>query len=89
MYTLDYPGHGHSDIPRAEYSPDFFVRHVAGFLDRLELSGVTLVGESIGAASPCFWRRGDTRGCVRSSRSIPMTTTPGAASAGPRRWPTS
>lgn len=50
MYTLDYPGHGHSDIPRAEYSPDFFVRHVAGFLDRLELSGVTLVGESIGGS---------------------------------------
>ncbi len=50
VYAVDYPGHGHSDIPRAEYSPDFFVRHVAGFLDRLELTGVTLAGESIGGS---------------------------------------
>jgi pimeloyl-ACP methyl ester carboxylesterase len=50
VYALDYPGHGWSDIPAVEYSPDFFVRTVGRFLDRLELVDVTLVGESIGGS---------------------------------------
>jgi pimeloyl-ACP methyl ester carboxylesterase len=48
VYALDYPGHGYSDIPPAEYSPDFFVNAVAGFLEQLDIKDVTLVGESIG-----------------------------------------
>jgi pimeloyl-ACP methyl ester carboxylesterase len=48
VYALDLPGHGHSDIPPADLSPELFVRAVAGFLDRLELEGVTVAGESIG-----------------------------------------
>src|SRR5215207_7906080 len=26
VYALDYPGHGYSDVPQANYSADFFVR---------------------------------------------------------------
>ena len=50
VYALDYPGHGWSDIPPAEYTVELFVAAVAGFLDRLQLEDVTLVGESIGGA---------------------------------------
>jgi pimeloyl-ACP methyl ester carboxylesterase len=48
VYAVDYPGHGWSDIPAAEYSVELFVAAVAGFLDRLQLDDVMLVGESIG-----------------------------------------
>jgi len=29
VYALDYPGHGHSDAPDADYSAEFFVASVA------------------------------------------------------------
>ena len=48
VYALDLPGHGHSDIPRREYTKDFFTRTVEGFLLELNLHNVTLAGESIG-----------------------------------------
>jgi pimeloyl-ACP methyl ester carboxylesterase len=48
VYALDYPGHGYSDIPRVDYTPDFFVTTVARFLDQLDIEDATLVGESIG-----------------------------------------
>jgi pimeloyl-ACP methyl ester carboxylesterase len=50
VYALDYPGHGYSDIPRVRYDADFFVRSVEGFLEALDLRGVTLCGVSIGAS---------------------------------------
>jgi pimeloyl-ACP methyl ester carboxylesterase len=50
VYALDYPGHGYSDIPNAPYDADFFVRSVEGFLDALDLRGVTLCGVSIGGS---------------------------------------
>ena len=50
VYALDYPGHGFSDIPKAQYDADFFVHSVEGFLDALDLRGVTLCGVSIGGA---------------------------------------
>ena len=50
VYALDYPGHGYSDIPKARYDADFFVRSVEGFLDSLDLRNVTLCGVSIGGA---------------------------------------
>jgi pimeloyl-ACP methyl ester carboxylesterase len=50
VYALDFPGHGWSDIPRAAYSPELFVRAVGQFLDRMELRDATLVGESIGGS---------------------------------------
>jgi pimeloyl-ACP methyl ester carboxylesterase len=50
VYALDYPGHGHSDIPKARYDANFFVHSVEGFLEALDLRGVTLCGVSIGAS---------------------------------------
>ena len=51
VYALDYPGHGHSDIPAASYTADYFIGKIAGFLDRLNITGAVLVGESIGGAA--------------------------------------
>jgi pimeloyl-ACP methyl ester carboxylesterase len=48
VYAVDYPGHGYSDIPDREYSPELFVAAVAGFLDALALEEAVIVGESIG-----------------------------------------
>src|SRR5205823_6468528 len=50
VYALDYPGHGYSDIPDGSYDADFFVKYVNGFLEKLDLIGVTLSGVSIGAS---------------------------------------
>jgi len=50
VYALDYPGHGYSDIPKAQYDAEFFFRSVEGFLDAMNLSDVTLCGVSIGGA---------------------------------------
>ncbi len=52
VYALDYPGHGFSDIPKAEYKPELFVRAVEGFLDKLDLEHATLAGISIGGVIP-------------------------------------
>jgi pimeloyl-ACP methyl ester carboxylesterase len=49
VYALDLPGHGYSDSPAGDYDAKFFVGHVEGFLDALDLNGVTLAGVSIGA----------------------------------------
>lgn len=48
VYALDYPGHGFSDIPEANYTPELFINSVSGFLDQLKVENVTVVGESIG-----------------------------------------
>jgi pimeloyl-ACP methyl ester carboxylesterase len=50
VYALDYPGHGHSDIPQARYDAAFFADAVEGFLDALDLRDVTLAGISIGGS---------------------------------------
>jgi pimeloyl-ACP methyl ester carboxylesterase len=50
VHALDYPGHGYSDIPRADYSADFFVDTVAAALERLEVKEAIVVGESIGGS---------------------------------------
>src|SRR5215471_3481474 len=52
VYALDYPGHGFSDIPKTDYGPELFVKTVEGFLDKLDLKNVTLVGISIGGVIP-------------------------------------
>jgi pimeloyl-ACP methyl ester carboxylesterase len=49
VYALDLPGHGHSDIPAADYTAGFFIDKVAGFLQQLGIGQAVLVGESIGA----------------------------------------
>ncbi len=50
VYSLDYPGHGFSDIPSAEYTPELFIKSVAGFLDQVNVEKATMVGESIGGS---------------------------------------
>src|SRR5262249_22532079 len=48
VVSLDYPGHGFSQIPDAEYTPEYFVQAVARFLDSLAIDNAVIVGESIG-----------------------------------------
>ncbi len=48
VYALDYPGHGFSDIPKVEYTPELFITAVAGFLERVNVEHAFVVGESIG-----------------------------------------
>jgi len=51
VYVLDLPGHGHSPIdPSANFDEPYFRRAVIRFIEELNLSEVTLVGESIGGA---------------------------------------
>jgi len=48
VYALDYPGHGFSDIPNVEYTPELFIKSVAGFLEQVNVENATVMGESIG-----------------------------------------
>jgi hypothetical protein len=48
VYAYDYPGHGWSDIPPAEYAPEDFYRWTIAFLNALDIRNATLVGISIG-----------------------------------------
>ena len=48
IYAVDFPGHGHSDIPQVHYEPKLFVDTVAGLLDALDIQNATLAGISIG-----------------------------------------
>jgi pimeloyl-ACP methyl ester carboxylesterase len=51
VYALDLPGHGHSSIdPLARLDEPYFRQGVIGFIETLNLTGITLVGESIGGA---------------------------------------
>ncbi len=49
VYALDLPGHGYSSIDKAaKYDEPYMRAAVVGFVEALDLKGVTLVGESIG-----------------------------------------
>jgi pimeloyl-ACP methyl ester carboxylesterase len=48
VYAPDLPGFGDSDKPNVDYSPDFFMRFVAAFLDTLGIERAVLVGNSFG-----------------------------------------
>jgi pimeloyl-ACP methyl ester carboxylesterase len=51
VYAIDLPGHGHSPIDtRARLDEPYFRQGVVGFIGKLNLTDVTLVGESIGGA---------------------------------------
>jgi pimeloyl-ACP methyl ester carboxylesterase len=52
VYAVDYPGHGWSDIPQADYTPEFFTRFTTGFLESLGIQGALVAGVSIGASIP-------------------------------------
>lgn len=50
VYAVDLPGHGHSPIDAAApFDEPYMRRGIVGFLETLDLRGVTMVGESIGA----------------------------------------
>lgn len=48
VYAFDYPGHGWSDIPTAEYAPEDFYRWTSTFLDTMRIEHANLAGVSIG-----------------------------------------
>ncbi len=48
--ALDYPGHGFSDIPNVESTPELFIKSAAGFLEQVNVENATVVGESIGGS---------------------------------------
>src|SRR5918995_148446 len=48
VYVPDLPGSPDSARPAAEYSPAFFERFAAGFLDALDIGRATFVGNSLG-----------------------------------------
>src|SRR5215207_8696425 len=48
VYALDLPGSGGSAKPLTDYSPAFFTRFVAAFLDALEIDRATVMGNSLG-----------------------------------------
>jgi pimeloyl-ACP methyl ester carboxylesterase len=51
VYAIDLPGHGHSPIdPSANFDEPYFRHAVIRFIEQLNLSAVTIVGESIGGA---------------------------------------
>ena len=52
VYAVDYPGHGWSDIPRADYTPAFFTRFVGDFLEALDIRDTLVAGVSIGGTIP-------------------------------------
>jgi pimeloyl-ACP methyl ester carboxylesterase len=59
VYAPDYPGHGWSDIPQADYSPEFFTRFTADFLEALQIQDALVVGVSIGASLPLLMAAGE------------------------------
>lgn len=51
VYAIDLPGHGHSPIdPGASFDEPYLRRAVIRVIEQLDLSDVTIVGESIGGA---------------------------------------
>jgi pimeloyl-ACP methyl ester carboxylesterase len=48
VYAPDLPGSPDSARPAADYSPSFFERFVAGFLDALDIERAAMVGNSLG-----------------------------------------
>ena len=48
VYAVDYPGHGWSDIPKAEYSPEDFYQWTEKFLETVDVRDATVAGVSIG-----------------------------------------
>ncbi len=48
VYAVDFPGHGWSDIPNAEYAPEDFYQWAEKFLETVDIDDATLAGVSIG-----------------------------------------
>lgn len=86
VYALDYPGHGYSEIPDREYSPELFVSAVAGSSRPSELETRSLSGSRSAARSGYSSLRGTTRRYAQSSPSIRTTTTPVVGFGEAPRW---
>jgi pimeloyl-ACP methyl ester carboxylesterase len=52
VYAVDYPGHGWSDIPQEDYSPEFFTQFSTRFLEAIGIQDALVAGVSIGASIP-------------------------------------
>jgi pimeloyl-ACP methyl ester carboxylesterase len=52
VYAVDYPGHGWSDIPKGDYSPEFFTRFTTRFFETVGIDDALVAGVSIGASIP-------------------------------------
>ena len=50
VYAVDFPGHGYSDIPGIEYTPELFRSAAERFLEKLGIENALVVGESIGGS---------------------------------------
>jgi pimeloyl-ACP methyl ester carboxylesterase len=48
VYALDVIGHGYSDRPRIEYTPETYIFFLRDFMDGLEIERATLIGNSMG-----------------------------------------
>ncbi len=48
VYALDLIGHGFSDRPRMEYTPETYILFLRNFMDGLGIERATLVGNSMG-----------------------------------------
>jgi pimeloyl-ACP methyl ester carboxylesterase len=51
IYAYDYPGHGWSDIPKADYTLEDFYKWTAAFLDKLDIRQASIAGISIGGTN--------------------------------------
>ena len=69
VYALDYPGHGYSDIPEAQYDAEFFAESVAKFLALKSFQAGIDASEAVRGA-PCVhgewgvrraWPHGESR----------------------------
>jgi pimeloyl-ACP methyl ester carboxylesterase len=50
VFALDLPGHGQSDKPHIDYTPEVFIRGVEGFLEAMKIEDAALIGHSMGGA---------------------------------------
>jgi len=50
IHAMDYPGHGYSDIPRTNYTPEFFADSVEVFLAVRKIEDAKVAGVSIGGS---------------------------------------
>ena len=81
VYAPDLPGSGGTAGPLVDYSPAFFTRFVAAFLDALEIDRAAVIGNSLGGlvglrlalAEP---ERVTALGLVSSGASVGRSPTP-------------
>jgi pimeloyl-ACP methyl ester carboxylesterase len=48
VYALDLIGHGFSDRPRLDYTPEIYIQCLKGFMDEAGIEQATLIGNSMG-----------------------------------------